>query len=289
MPMIDTQRFQKNCLSDNTSPEIAIRNIELCVASIHQWMKTNMLKLNDDKTEILIIHPKSAQQHILPEGVRIGNIPVTPNTHARHLGVTFDSNMPLERHITHISRTAFYHLHSIGCTRRYLEQGHTKQPVHILVMSRIDCCNSLLNGLSVVVVEKLQRVQNACDRVILFRSKRDHVTPVLLELQWLPVENRITFKSLLLTFKCLHGIAPPYLSARLSPYWPIRNLLSSDQLLLKQPTSRTKTGEHSFSCAAPRAWNQLPLTVHQCTSVNQLKVAFKTSLFTDYYIDNRRL
>ena len=167
----DTQLFQEFSLSDNTSPEIAIRKMERCVFSIRQWMKTNMLKLNDDKTEILIIRPKSAHQHLLPETVRIG----APNTHARNLGVTFDCNMSLERHVTNISRTAYYHLHSIGRIRHYLEQGHTKQPVHALVISRIDCCNSLLNGLSVAVVEKLPRDQNACARVILIRSKRDHV------------------------------------------------------------------------------------------------------------------
>ena len=141
----DTQLFQEFSLSDNTSPEMAVRKMERCVTNIRQWMKTNMLKLNDDKTEILIIRPKSANQHLLPERVRIGNTDVTPNTHARHLVVTFDCNMSLERHVTNISRTAYYHLHSIGRIRRYLEQGHTKQLVHALVISRIDCCNSLLN------------------------------------------------------------------------------------------------------------------------------------------------
>ena len=93
----DTQLFQEFSLSDNTSPEIAIRKMERCVISIRQWMKTNMLKLNDDKTEILIIRQKSAHQHHLPESVRIGNTNVTPNTHARNLGVTFDCSMSLER------------------------------------------------------------------------------------------------------------------------------------------------------------------------------------------------
>ena len=185
----DTQPFQEFSLSNNTSPEIAIRKMERCVISIRQWMKTNMLKLNDDKTEILIIRPKSAHQHLLPESVRIGNTNVTPNTHARNLRVTFDCNVSLERHVTNISRTPYYHLHSIGLIRRSLDQGHTKQLVHALVISCIDCCNSLLNGLSVAVVEKLQRVKNACAHVILIRSKRDHVTPMLLELHWLPVKS----------------------------------------------------------------------------------------------------
>ncbi|KAK2178236.1 hypothetical protein NP493_552g01031 [Ridgeia piscesae] len=126
--------------------------MELCVASFRQWMKTNMLKLNDGKTEILIIHPKPPHQHVLPVGEIIGNMHLTPNTHARNLGMTFDSNMSLERHVTNMFRTANYHLHSTGCIRRYLEHGHTKQLVHAMVISCIDCCNSLLNGLSVAVV-----------------------------------------------------------------------------------------------------------------------------------------
>ena len=133
---------------------------------------------------------------------------MTPNTHAINLGVTFDCNMSLERHVTNISRTACYHLHSTGRIRRYLEQRHTKQLVHALVISRIDCCNSLPNELALAVVEKLQRVQNACAPIILFRSKRDHVTPMLLELHYIYVKSSIIFKTILLTTKCLQGRAP---------------------------------------------------------------------------------
>ncbi|KAK2180694.1 hypothetical protein NP493_431g02002 [Ridgeia piscesae] len=199
--------------------------MERCVISIRQWIKTNMLKLNNDKTEILIIRPKSAHQHLLPESVRIDNTNVT--TYARNLGVTFDCNMSLERHVINISRTAYYHLHSIGRIRRYLEQGHMKQLVHALVISRIDCSNRFLNGLSVAVVEKLQHVQNACARVILIRSKRDHVTPMLLELHWLPV-------------KCLHGLAPAVLSALLSPYCPTRSMWSLTSYYLISPLPELK-------------------------------------------------
>ena len=184
--------------------------------------------------------PHHPSQIHLPESVRIGNTNMTPNTHARNLGVTFDCNMSLERHVTNISRTPYYHLHNIGRIRRCLEQGHTKQLVHALVISRIDCCNSLLNGLSVAVVEKLQRVQNACACVILIRSKRDRLTPMLLELHWLPIKCRITFKTPLLTFKCLHGLAPTYLSALLSPYCATRSLRSSDQCYLISPLPELK-------------------------------------------------
>ena len=160
--------------------------------------------------------------------------------------------------MANISRAAYYHLHSTGCICSYLNHEHMKQLVHALVISCIDCCNSFLNGLSATLIGKLQRVQNSCVRAIMIRSKRDHVTPMLLELHWLPVKCSITFKTLLLTFKCLHGLAPLYLSALLS-------LLpdSSDKLLLKQPTSHTKIREQAFSWSAPRAWNELTITMSQ--------------------------
>ena len=125
------QLFREFSLNNNTLPENTITKIELCVASIHQWMETNKLKLNDDNTKIVIILLKSAHQSLLLDGVIIGNIHITPNTHAINLRVIFDSNMTLERHITNFSKTAFStHLHSVVCTRRYLKQTHTKQLVH---------------------------------------------------------------------------------------------------------------------------------------------------------------
>ena len=114
-------------------------------------------------------------------GLSFHNIKVLP----LHLGVTFDCTMSLERHVTNISWAAY----CIGRIRRYLIHEHTKQLVHALVISCIDCCNSLLNGLSATLIAKLQRVQKACARVIMIRSKCDHATPMLLELHWLPIKN----------------------------------------------------------------------------------------------------
>ena len=75
-----TELFQEFSLSDSTLPDITIKKMDLWVASIHQWDKTNMLKRNDNKTEIIIIQPISAHQHLPPEDVKIGYVHMTPNT-----------------------------------------------------------------------------------------------------------------------------------------------------------------------------------------------------------------
>ena len=83
-------------------------------------------------------------------------------------------------------------------------------------------------------IQKLQSVLNAAARLLTYTSKYDHITPVLAELHWLPVEKRIIFKILLLTYKALHSQAPTYISELLVPYKPARTLRSSSALLLKQ-------------------------------------------------------
>ena len=97
---------------------------------------------------------------------------------------------------------------------------------------------------------------------------------------WLPVEQRITFKVLLLTFKALNNLAPPYLSQLIVPYNPTRNLRSASKHLLEVPNVRLKSyGDRAFSVAAPKHWNDIPLDIKLSGSVDVFKSRLKTYLF----------
>ncbi len=67
-------------------------------------------------------------------------------------------------------------------------------------------------------LKNLQRVQSTAARIIARQGKYDHIFPVVRELHWLPVDQRIEFKVLVLAFKALHGLAPHYLQELLQPY-----------------------------------------------------------------------
>ena len=107
--------------------------------------------------------------------------------------------------------------------------------MHALVTSRLDNCNAVLFGLPDYLIKRLQYVLNAAARLVSLTNEYDHITPVMMQLHWLPVKERINFKILLTiaTFKALHGINPLYLRELISPYQPRRALRSSDQLLLE--------------------------------------------------------
>ena len=129
-----------------------------------------------------------------------------------NIGVTFDSYMNFDKHIKNICRIAFYSVRNIAKIRKFLSYNTAKILMHALVTSRIGSSNALLFGLPNFFIQRLQYVLNSAARVIARSWKFDHITPLLIELHWLPVEQRIIFKILLFTFKVVHGLAPSHLN-----------------------------------------------------------------------------
>jgi len=80
------------------------------------------------------------------------------------------------------------------------------------VSSRLDYCNALLHGVSEVLLRREQSVQNAAVRLVTGARRRDHITPILRQLHWLPVRQRVHFKVAVLVFQYLSGNAPMYLT-----------------------------------------------------------------------------
>ena len=120
--------------------------------------------------------------------------------------------------------------------------------------------------------------------MITCKRKFDLVTPLLIELHWLPVLQRIVLKILLYTFKALHGVTPTYLTELISPYVPRRALRSADQLLLEQPTHKLKLiGLRAFSVCAPYLWNPLPFEIKSSASVSIFKLSLR-HIFFDKHI-----
>ena len=101
--------------------------------------------------------------------------------------------------------------------------------VDAFITSRLDYCNSLFTCLNKSSVDQLQLVQNAAARLLTRAKKSCHITPILASLHWLPVQLRIHFKVLVVTFR---GQAPAYISDLIRPHSSSRSLRSSDQELL---------------------------------------------------------
>ena len=112
----------------------------------------------------------------------------------------------------------------------------------------------------------------------------DHITPLLKSLHWLPVEARIHFKILLITYKILNGQSAGYLEPLIKDYHPSRALRSSSRSLLRTPATKSKTcGGRAFSTAAPQLWNTIPEYAKNADNVATFKTKLKTFLFRKYF------
>ena len=263
----------------------AQRRIEMCLAEIKTWMVMFMLKLNDDKTELVIIAPPYFLHHnkVPLSSVQVGDSGISTSKCARNIGVMFDHHMDMTTQVTKMCQAAWFQLRNIRSVRSSLTKEATLRLVCSLVMPRLDYGNTSLYGISEGLLDKLQKAQNAAARLVVKCLRSDHITPHLRDLHWLPVRSRIKYKILVTTYRALHNEAPAYISEMLTPYIPPRTLRSTNTSLLTVPTTHTKHGDRAFSCAAPRLWNELPISIKNCPSTSTFKQSVKTYLFNRAY------
>ena len=241
--------------------------IEECIQDVQLWMVTNKLKLNGDKTELLVLTARQRPEPPL-DSIKIGPDIIKASKSAKNIGVWLDSVLSMDVQINNICKTAFYHLRNIAKMRKFLTHRQCEILIHALVSLKLDYCNVLLSGLQQSRIDRLQHVQNSAARLLTATSRYDHVTPVLRSLHWLPVSARIDFKILLLVFKVLNGLGPLYLSELLEPYIPNRNLRSAKKKLLVVPKYNLRTYEYrAFSHRAPTLWNALPDDIRQVDKI----------------------
>jgi len=194
-------------VSDITS---AVHRLAACIADVNNWMSASRLRFNPFKTEIMWL----GAGHLLHQ-VDISDIPVLSSTirvmqSARDLGVILNSQLSLSAHIAALCRAGFYQLRQIRPAIRSLTPDAARTILQAFIACRLDWCNSLLYGVLENLPRKVQSVENAAARLLASASRCDHITPLLRQLHWLPVQRRVEFKIACLVHQSLASLAPTY-------------------------------------------------------------------------------
>ena len=270
---------------DNLEEQMqAVDSVQDCISKVSQWMFDNKLKLNEEKTEFMIIGKKRHTNKMVIDSLILDGEKIESSKSVRNLGVITDSELNMKDHISHVSKNCYYQPNRIHKIRSFLSATATKRLVHALVISRLDYCNALFYGINESLLDKLQRVQNAAARVIANKRKYDHISKVMEDLHWLKIRERIHFKLLVWTYKSLNGIGPEYLSDMLSYKSNSRTLRSTEQMYLAQPNFKLKTcGYRAFQVSAPRLWNNLPKCIREIDNITAFRKSLKTHLFPISY------
>ena len=273
----DTQVFIS--LSKSNSPD-RVSRLETALVHLTSWFYHNGLALNPEKSEAILLgthHRNKSLDNITQVDVNGSPIPISDSI--KLLGVTIDSSLAFNKHVSSICQSCQYHIRALRHIRPILDANTARLVGHALVSSRLDYANSIMYGMSKSLTAKLQRQQNMLARVVLRTNRLSSAGSLLNELHWLPVASMIQFKIATLTHKILNTGTPSYLSSLLSHYKPTRQLRSSSSNLLVQPPSKTKFGSLAFHTAAPLIWNGLPADVKSSPSFQTFKKMLKTHYF----------
>ena len=268
--------------------ESSVHMATACISQLDQWMSSNCLKLNSDKTRLIWLGSRQQLLKVNPDSILLGASTVKFQSSVTNLGVVLDSNLSMKDHVSRMCRASYYQLRQLRVIRRSLTTGACTQLVHALVNSRLDYCNSLLSGVTDQLLSQLQSVLRASARLVLQRRKFDPVSSDIREkLHWLPIRQRITYKLCLIVFRCLRGEAPAYLCKMLAPLSGIQHLhplRSATHGNLHIPRTRTRTFDpRSFSVSGPSSWNSLPADLKNIDlTLEVFKSHLKTHLFQAY-------
>ena len=175
----------------------------MCMLNIKSWMDAMRLKMNPTKTEFIYFGNRPHLNKCIIEVLNVaGDLVVRPHS-IKYLGVHMDEHLNFKQHVTKMCQGAMFNYFKIRSIRHLLDAPTTAHLCLSLCVSHLDYCNSVLYSLPDTTINKLQRVQNMCACLALRRGKWDSITDCLKESHWLPINQRITFKVLTLTHKCV--------------------------------------------------------------------------------------
>ena len=216
---METQRTMYHKYADDTqiyvvediSFDAKKKRCESCMRDVKEWMDVNMLKLNEDKTEVMIVGSKRQTAKILDKTIDVNGCEISIIDKVKNLGITLDSSLSMDSQVSSLRNKLIFQLKKISHIRKYITNETCKKIISSLMFSNLDYCNSLLSGVSADQIRRLQVVQNNAARLVLGNKRSDRASPLLRELHWLPVRARIQYKLATFVYKCLQGSAPIYL------------------------------------------------------------------------------
>ena len=278
----DTQLYIKLSTRDIENAKTKLAN---CFSEIQSWCSSMHLKLNANKTELIWFTRRTKNDNDL--AVQIDkDCCIQPSDLVRDLGVLLDNTLSMTNHISSVTKSCFFHLRRICQIKRCLNEKCLWTLVQALVISRLDYCNSILINLPDITLHPYTTILHSAARLVKSLKPRDHITPVLRQLHWLPIKARISFKICVLMFNIHSRSSSRYMS---SLFTPCTNVESRSSLrssakgdYLTQRTS-SSFGRRVFAVAGPSEWNKLPVSLHHSPSIGSFKTKFKTHLFQIYY------
>ena len=162
----DTQNYNSFSPMIPGDEQLSLKELKSCIQDVQIWMRTNLLRLNDDKMEFLIIGTPQQLAKVMTTSIKIGTDQIQCSESAHNLGYFYDSTMKSCTHINKLSSMLYITIKRISRIRHTIDYDTTETLVQALVTTKLDYCNSLMLGTPGYNISKLQHIQNAAARVV---------------------------------------------------------------------------------------------------------------------------
>ena len=251
--------------------------VKQCLDVIKCWMHANFLKINMDKTKVMFFgrHQELSlfTVHVNIEGKYFES---GMDMSLKTLGIKLDSKLCMQKMVSECVKNCYFQLKHLQGIRRCLTINEKITMVHTNILSRLDYGNVLLASSSASLIQRYQKVMNACVRFIYNLRKTQFVNMYQKQCHFLPAKYRIMYKSCLIIFKILNNLSPDYLNTMALLQVQTRENLRSntDYMLLKYPDTQKCLQYHLV-----KNWNNLPYMLRCSSTVDTFKSSLKTHYF----------
>ena len=272
----DTQLLDSSPPDSDSLLQLKIR-LQKTLTSVHNWFKTNSLKMNASKTDFILLGTKSTLRKANKFTFSFCNNSFESSNTIRMLGVTVDQLLSWDQHISVVVRRCYCILLSLNRFRRHFSTEALITIIRAHVFSQILYCLPLWGGASQQQLYRIQKVINFAARVVTGVKRRDHITPALNSLHWSRIGQLVEERDCLKVYHALHDDNAP---AAMQSLFTRRSevatretrLTCTEQLHL--PKVRLSATQKFFSYRAAASWNTLPREAQNAPSLR----AFKTAL-----------
>ena len=142
--------------------------------------------------------------------------------------------------------------------------------INSLVFSKLYYCSTVWSNTD-RNIRKLQGIQNFAARIVSGTRKYDHITPVLKELRWIPVQLKLYYREAIMAFKCMTGAAPTYLSSQFVSRGSISGRSTRQTSHLNIPLLKSASGQRTFYYRAVKLWNNLCPELKASKTIREFK------------------
>jgi retron-type reverse transcriptase len=249
------------------------------LSKIADWFKKNNLTLNIKKTKFMVFGTRRVLENFKDVSLYYNNDSIERVDVFKYLGVTFDPIMDWSDHINGMSSCISKRCGVIRRVKPYIPKDTLIMLANAIVMPNFDYCNTVWSNCSAELSNSLQILHNRLARIILSADIRTPIDDMMSTLHWNKLNDRWFNYMATLTFKCLKGMAPGYLSSQFTFMHDThsKGTRSQTNFALFEPPWNINAGKRTFHSRAAKLWNSLPTDDRR--NFNSMSIAQHKQLF----------